>query len=197
MQAYREWLPERSFEAMSSLGGSYVRERVEDYYFTPWDLDYGRHVKFDHEFIGRSALESMASAVHRRKVTLVWDPADVLKAFEAMMLPGLMPKFLDVPAAYYASFMFDTVQAGNHDVGVSISPAYSANERAWLSLAVVDARYAQPGTHVTLTWGEPDAEHKSAATKPNVERHRQIKVGATVQPWPISTTIRTHYRSRN
>ena len=43
---------------------------IEDYYLTPWDLGYGRFVKFDHDFIGREALEKMAEEPHRKKVTL-------------------------------------------------------------------------------------------------------------------------------
>ena len=66
MKAYREWLPADGFEATSSLGGSYYSKRIEDYYFTPWDLGYGRFVKFDHDFIGRDALAARANQPHRR-----------------------------------------------------------------------------------------------------------------------------------
>jgi vanillate/3-O-methylgallate O-demethylase len=196
MKSYREWLPARSFEGMSSLGGSLVCENVEDYYFTPWDLDYGRHIKFDHDFIGRDALEKTATNAHRKKVTLVWDREDVLKVFAGMMEAGDMPKFMDFPAAYYAGFPFDRVLSNDKDVGVSISPAYSANERAWLSLAIVNEQVAATGTHVIVLWGEPDAGEKGAGVKPNVERHRQITIGATVHPWPINEATRLNYRSR-
>ena len=50
---------------------------IEDYYFTPWELGYGNVIKYDHDFVGREALERMKDDDHRRKVTLVWDPADV------------------------------------------------------------------------------------------------------------------------
>jgi vanillate/3-O-methylgallate O-demethylase len=186
MKRYREWLPARSFEGVSSLGGSLVCEQIEGYYFTPWDLDYGRHIRFDHDFIGREALEEMAGKPHRRKVTLVWDKVDVLRVFAGMMEAGEMPKLMDMPAAYYVGFPFDRVLSGDRDVGVSISPAYSANQRAWISMASVQPEVAAPGTHVSVIWGEPDAGNKTASVKPNVERHRQITVGATVHPWPIN-----------
>jgi vanillate/3-O-methylgallate O-demethylase len=57
MKAFRQWLPARGFEGSLALAGSYVPERTEDLYVTPWDLGYGKIVKFDHEFIGREALE--------------------------------------------------------------------------------------------------------------------------------------------
>ena len=33
---------------------------IEDYYMTPYELGYGPFVKFDHDFIGREALEKIA-----------------------------------------------------------------------------------------------------------------------------------------
>ncbi|MCA3749312.1 MAG: aminomethyl transferase family protein, partial [Rubrobacter sp.] len=60
LRPYRQWLPADGYEAMASLGGSYYSERIEDYYLTPYELGYGRFVKFDHDFVGREALEEMA-----------------------------------------------------------------------------------------------------------------------------------------
>ena len=59
LKAYREWLPAAGYEGSASVGGSFVSDEIEDYYFTPWDLGYGSYVKFDHDFIGREALERM------------------------------------------------------------------------------------------------------------------------------------------
>lgn len=39
-------------------------------------------------------------------------------------------------------------------VGVSTWIGYSANEGKMLTLAVVDAEHAEPGTEVTFVWGE-------------------------------------------
>jgi vanillate/3-O-methylgallate O-demethylase len=59
LKAYREWLPAKGYEATGSLGGSYYSDDIADYYLTPWDLGYGGFVKFDHDFVGREALEQM------------------------------------------------------------------------------------------------------------------------------------------
>ncbi|MFZ2101293.1 MAG: aminomethyl transferase family protein, partial [Oricola sp.] len=189
---YREWLAGNSFEAISSLGGSLMSDNVEDYYLTPWDLDYGRVVKFDHDFIGRAALEKMAGGPHRRKVTLVWDKADVLEVFAGMMEEGEMTKYMEMPAAHYATHPYDRVLSGGKDVGVSISPVFSANERAWISLAILEPDFAETGTELTVVWGEPNG----GSTKPNVERHRQANVRATVHPWPIHEASRLSYRTQ-
>src|SRR4029079_3746237 len=77
LRAYREWLPATGYECSASIAGSFVSDDVADYYFTPWDLGYGHLVKFDHDFIGRDALERMADDEHRHKVTLALDDGDV------------------------------------------------------------------------------------------------------------------------
>ncbi|GKX34230.1 MAG: glycine cleavage system protein T [Rhizobiaceae bacterium MnEN-MB40S] len=194
MQAYREWLPANGFEGVSSLGGSLMSDTIEDYYLTPWDLDYGRVVKFNHDFIGREALEKMADGPHRRKMTLVWNREHVLSVFAGMMDDEALPaKLMEMPAAHYATHPYDRVQDGGKDVGVSISPVFSANERAWISLAILDEAVARPGAEVSVLWGEPDG----GSAKPNVEPHRQTPVRATVQPWPIHEASRKFYRNQS
>ncbi len=194
MKPYREWLGANSFEGISTLGGSFQSDNVEDYYLTPWDLDYGRVVKFDHDFIGREALEKMAAGPHRKKITLVWKPEDVLPVYEGLMdSNGLAPKYMEMPAAHYAAHPYDIVHKDGKQVGVSITPAYSSNERAWISLAIVNEDCAETGTELTVTWGEPNG----GTSKPTVERHRQVDVRAEVHPWPIHEASRKHYRSQS
>src|SRR5581483_10164373 len=60
LEPYRRWLSASSYEATASLGGSFVSSDIRDYYLTPYDLGYGAFVKFDHEFVGRRALERLA-----------------------------------------------------------------------------------------------------------------------------------------
>jgi len=76
MKAFREWLPASSYEATGALGGSYVSQNIEDYYVTPYEIGYGPFVKFDHDFIGREALEKMDKSKQRRKVTLAWNRSE-------------------------------------------------------------------------------------------------------------------------
>jgi len=60
-----------------------------------------------------------------------------------------------------------------------------------LSLGVIDAEYAVPGTQVTLVWGEPDG----GTPKTTVERHRQLNVRARVAPVPYAREVRETYHS--
>ncbi|HEY8518546.1 MAG TPA: aminomethyl transferase family protein [Gammaproteobacteria bacterium] len=194
LRAYREWLPAQSYEGRASLGGSFYSDRIEDYYFTPYDLGYGPIVKFDHDFIGREALEKISRNPRRKKVTLAWNGDDVARVFESLVTRGDGPaiKYIDLPLANYATLPYDRVLKDGRTVGVSTYTGYSYNERSMLSLAVVDAEHAEPGTEVTLLWGEEDG----GTSKPTVERHAQVEIRATVGPAPYGDTARTAYRPK-
>ena len=99
MKSYREWLPADGYEASGSLGGSFYSDNIEDYYLTPYELGYGPFVKFDHDFIGREALEKVAGKPHRRKVTFAWNADDVAKVFRSFFEPGIEQLQVHRPAA--------------------------------------------------------------------------------------------------
>jgi syringate O-demethylase len=189
LRAYREWLPAAGYEGSASIGGSFVSADIEDYYFTPWDLGYGSYVTFDHDFIGREALEELAGGEHRRKVTLALDDEDVTRAIGTMFRQEGRAKFMDWPSAVYSMHQFDRVAVDGKTVGVSTWIGYSANEGKMLTLAVLDADHAEPGTEVTFVWGEEDG----GTAKPVVERHVQVELGATVCPVPYVEAARTSY----
>ena len=191
MKAYREWLPSDGYEAFASIGGSFYSEDIEDYYFTPWDLGYGKFVRFDHDYIGRSALEDLSQDPPRTKVTLALDQQDLLGVIASQLEPGDRGKFIEFPSAVYAMHPYDAVMVDGETVGISTWIGYSSNERKMLTLAVVDNEFARPGTEVTLLWGEPDGGSK----KVNVERHQQTEIRATVSPVPYSEYARRSYRA--
>ncbi len=103
----------------------------------------------------------------------------MLAIYAGLMEEGDMPKLMEMPAAHYAAHPYDRVISNGQTVGVSTYPVYSANERAWLSLAVIDEGYAAMGNRLEIIWGEPDG----GTVKPVVEHHRQMYVGAEVHPW--------------
>lgn len=100
MSAYRAWLPASRYEgSAASIGGSFYSENIEDYYCTPWDLGYGAFVHFDHDFIGREALEKMAENPKRRKVTFEWNSDDVVAAIATLFRPGVAAKWIEFHSA--------------------------------------------------------------------------------------------------
>ncbi|HMB71931.1 MAG TPA: aminomethyl transferase family protein [Gammaproteobacteria bacterium] len=189
MKPYREWLSDKSYEATGGLAGSFESDNIEDYYVTPYEIGYGPFVKFDHDFIGREALEKMAKEPHRRKVTFQWHKEDVAKIFASMFEPGEEHyKYIDLPLSNYASASFDKVSKGGKVIGASMFAGYSYNERSMLSLGIVDPNIEE-GTEVALTWGEPGGGTK----KITVERHKQMDIRALVSPVPFASTVRESY----
>ncbi|MEV6258795.1 hypothetical protein AB0L97_36640 [Nocardia sp. NPDC051911] len=192
LRAYRTWLPTDSWEAKFQLAGSLRSDNVEDYYLTPFDMGYDRIIKFDHEFLGREALEKIADKPPRRKVTLVWNTEDVAQVFHSLFEPGLPYRYLEFPVADYGFPHNDEVRTPDGTlIGRSTQTGYTVNEHKMLSLGVVDTAYAKPGTEVTITWGEPDG----GSRKPRIEPHRQLRIRATVAPVPYPQSVQEMKRA--
>lgn len=190
LRGYREWLGADSYEAVNALAGSYVGDSVEDYYLTPWELGYGGFVKFDHDFIGREALEKIDPSTQKRKVTLSWHPEDVKKIWGSLVdVNGPQYKYFDLPMAQYGSSNYDSVvDADGTNIGFSMFTGYTSNDRAVISLSTVAADVPE-GAEVKIIWGEPGG----GTSKPTVEPHEQMEVRAVVSPVPFSAVARKEY----
>ncbi|MBZ5577979.1 MAG: aminomethyl transferase family protein [Acidobacteriia bacterium] len=192
MKAYREWLPATAYEGVCSLGGSFYSDNIEDYYLTPYDLGYGASVKFDHEFVGREALEKISKSPKRTKVTLALNEDDVLKAMRTMFQKGDRAKYIDFPSAVYATWPYDQVMKNGKTIGISTWVGYSSNEGKMLTLAILDNEHAANGNDVTFVWGE----QPGTGSKPTVEPHVQMEIRAQVAPVPYAEVARTAYRPK-
>lgn len=188
MKAYRQWLPAEGYEGTGSLGGSFYADDIGAYYLTPDELGYGGFVRFDHDFIGREALERIVEEPKRKKVTLAWNGEDVAHAMGTQFEKGDAAKYIDLPLSNYSTWPYDRLMAGDEVVGLSTFSGYSYNERSMLSLAMVDDD-VEIGAEVTLVWGEEDG----GSAKPVVERHAQTEIRAVVSPCPYSEVARTTY----
>ena len=189
LKPYREWLPANGYEATGSLGGSFYSDDIADYYLTPWDLGYGPFVKFDHDFVGREALEALARAAAAAEGHARLERRGRRATRWARSSRRATPaKYIDLPLSNYSTWPNDKVLHGGDMIGVSTFSGYSYNERSLLSLAIVDAE-VEYGTEVTLVWGEEDG----GSAKPVVERHAQCEIRAVVSPCPYSEVARTTY----
>lgn len=190
LRPYREWLTAASYEAVNALAGSFVSDNIEDYYLNPFELGYGPFVKFNHEFIGREALEDIDPSTQRQKVTLAWNSEDIAEVLASVFAPeGEGYQFFDLPNANYGSSNFDSViDADGNVVGLSLFTGYSANEQRALSLATVDPD-VEIGTELRVVWGEPDG----GSRKTTVQPHKQKEVRVIVSPVPYSEVVRSGY----
>lgn len=177
LQGYREFVSLYSYEGMNALQGSFYSPNIEDYYHTPFELGYGRSVSFNHEFMGREALLKHKENIRRTKVTLIWNAEDVERVFG---------KDHDLILSYTK----DRVEVGSKLVGMSQYATYMDPAGTIHSLAVIDKDYAEPGTEVTLLWGQ----HPGPQAGPDYrEGFEQIR--AVVQPAPYYDYARTAYRA--
>jgi len=183
MRDFREWLDLR--RGLISIGGSFDSDDVEDYYVTPIEVGYDHIVDFDHDFVGKEALQAEMDDPARTKVTLVWDDDDVVDVFASLFREGETFKFMDMPAPRSSACHYDEVRKDGEHVGVSKWVSYIYNHREMLSLALLDTEYAEPGTEVTITWGEADGSGNKS-----VERHAQTEISATVAKAPYKADRR-------
>ena len=190
-QGFRDWCSAQHAAMRMSLGGSYYSPDIADYYLTPYDVNYGHIIKFDHDFIGRAALEAIHDQPHRKKVTLVWNADDVLSVMSAMFEDSAVkPLPITLPLAATARMHYDRVMdKDGNTIGLATYPGYTANERAMMSLASLDPGFTEPGTEVVLLWGEDGGGARSGG---NLEPHRQVKIRATVAPSPISQAAQSY-----
>ena len=192
MKAYREWLPADSYEGIGSLGGSFYSETIEDYYLTPYDLGYGPTVKFDHDFVGREALEEISQNPRRTKVTLALNTDDVMKVMGTMFQKTDRAKYIDFPSAVYSTWPYDKVMKNGEAIGISTWIGYSSNEGKMLTLAILNNEHAAVGNEVAFIWGE----QPGTGSKATVERHVQMEIRATVAPLPYAEVAREAYRTK-
>lgn len=179
LKEYREWLPMDSTEGKLSIGGSFVSGNINDYYMTPMERGQGNLISFDHDYIGRSALEEMIKDQRRKRVTLKWNPEDVIEVYESMFHEGPTKKFIPLPdtAHQWSVAHYDVIKKNGEEVGFSKYPGYLYYDRNMLSLATIDVEHSEPGTQVSFIWGEQ-------TEKSRVESHEQTEIRATVAESP-------------
>lgn len=190
LKAYREWLPASSYEAVCSIGGSFVPTDISEYYLRPSEAGYGHLVKYDHEFIGKEALQACDPSALRRKITYEWNADDVAKVTRSLMGLGPQFKYIDFPMAVYSSHDYDRVLVNGQQAGFSMFAGYNFNLREMLSIGIADPGVVL-GQEVDLIWGEPDG----GSRKTTVERHVQTTIRAIVREAPYSRFAREEYRT--
>ncbi|WP_405926667.1 aminomethyl transferase family protein [Streptomyces sp. NBC_00035] len=173
---YRKHIALYGVEGQRPLGGSFFSENIEDYYCSPYELGYGKMISFNHDFIGRDALQKAKDNVARKKVTLMFNTDDVRRAL------GDDPGFV-------LSYSRNRVESGSALVGVTCQTASLDPVGTILSLTLIDKEYAEPGTEVSIVWGE----HPGPGTAPDADLGFP-RIRATVQPAPFNQHARTLYR---
>jgi vanillate/3-O-methylgallate O-demethylase len=148
------------FALTFNLAGSFESDDITAWYRSPVDLGWSKNVKFDHDFIGRAALEVEVANPKRAMRTLVWNGEDVIDVYASHFRQGTPYHFMDIPRDMKGFMYADKVLAGNREVGVATSRGYSYYFREMISLCTIDVEFANIGTAVTVIWGNPGEPQK-------------------------------------
>jgi glycine cleavage system aminomethyltransferase T len=133
-------------------------------YRNPVELGWAHMIKFDHDFIGRSALEKEVAQPRRKMVTLEWNSQDVVDVYASQFVSGehyapLEPSHASQYKGHHQLYA-DQVLSGGRGIGVSSGRMYSYYYRKMISLCSIDTQYSALGTEVTVLWGESGTRQK-------------------------------------
>ncbi|OHV74330.1 aminomethyltransferase family protein [Pseudofrankia sp. BMG5.36] len=194
-KGFMEWMdgkgPRRSpARLLGSLGPG-----VEKRYRTPVEVGWEKMIRFNHDFVGRKALEREVASPRRTMVTLIWNPEDILDIYRSQYEPGEHYLPMDDPisltqkggrSAHYA----DQTLADGKLVGISTGRMYSYYYREMMSLCSIDVEHSKLGAEVTVLWGDPGARQKeiraTVSRFPYMNENRNETVDVSEIPCQIS-----------
>ena len=80
-----------------NIAGSFEGKDISDWYRSPLELGWPKEVKFDHDFIGRKALEAEVANPKRAMRTLVWNADDVIDVYASLYRQGKHYHYMEMP----------------------------------------------------------------------------------------------------
>ena len=148
------------FATTFNIAGSFEAGDVSAWYRSPVELGWTKNIKFDHDFIGRAALEAEVAHPKRTMRTLVWNANDVIDVYASLYRQGEHYRFMEMPRDQRGFMYADKVLKNGDLVGVATSRGYSYYFRQMLSLCTIDVEWSEPGTEVVVVWGDPGESQK-------------------------------------
>jgi len=141
------------------LTGSSDPRNLASRFRNPFEIGWGKTVRFDHDFIGRAALEALKQTNRRVPATLRWNPDDVQEVNGSLLRKGEEYKTIDFPVSETWQHGFfahaDTIVASDgREIGISSGTIYSYYFREVISMATIDAEFAHDGQEVVVRWGD-------------------------------------------
>ena len=156
------------------LHGS-VGDDLEGRFVNPYETGLGFLVKFNHDFMGREALEKIAANQSRNVCTLEWDPEDLGKVFAAMMKPGNNVDDISILSDFdwvgdFANNCIEyradkVLNEDDEQIGMSSGRMRSFNYDTMISLGFIDPAYIQEGRELTVLWGTPGTQQMKVRVK--------------------------------
>ena len=177
---------------MPRLFGS-MGDDLQKRFVTPFDTGWENRINWDHDFVGKQALQEMAKAPRRTVVTLEWNADDIADVYASQFRgeeqpyesiadrpndirydPGVVDQETGYPRTF--SYHADRVMKDGREIGFSSGRAVSQTYHRMISLGFIDRAAAKIGTEVVVIWGSPGS--------------RQKEIRATVARFPYLQEVR-------
>jgi vanillate/3-O-methylgallate O-demethylase len=151
-------------------GGSLEYNDIKELWRSPLELGWGRMIDWNHDFIGKAALEKEMKDPNRKTmITLVWNSEDCIDVYASLFhKTGEVPyEPMDLPKENYRRSMAPNrvENAEGKLIGNTSNRSYSVLFREMISLGTIEMQYATPGTDVFIIWGEPGKPQKKIRAK--------------------------------
>lgn len=134
---------------------------------SPVECDWAWMAKFDHEFVGREALEAEIANPKRKLVTLEFNPDDLAEVYRSQYTEEPY-KYMDMPCA-------EPQPCGGHQdyvtdgegkvIGISAVPTYSSHFHTMIAHAILDVEQIEEGKEVLVQWGDYGKRIKNLRVK--------------------------------
>ena len=131
------------------------------------ECDWAWMAKFDHEFVGRKALEEELASPKRKLVSLEFNADDLADVYRS--------QFTDTPYKRIEHPVAEPQPCGGHQdyvtdtdgniIGISSVPTFSAHFHAMISHAIIDIDKAAEGSEVLVQWGDYGKRIKNLRAK--------------------------------
>jgi glycine cleavage system aminomethyltransferase T len=162
-----------------ALSGSMGKD-IYKRYRNPIELGWGKTINFDHDFIGKEALQRIAADPnHRVMVTLEWNVDDIMDIHRSQYTAEPYKDISDADDLSFGTPGLEADQVLDADgklVGIATGRMFSWYYRHMISLCSIDKDHSDLGTEVYVVWGEPGTKQK--------------KIRATVARYPYFNTDR-------
>jgi len=158
---------------MNQIWKGSCADDMENYFVTPYEVSWGYLVNFNHDFIGKDALEKISRNPPCTCVTLEWNADDIADVFASQFRGSVVEPyeiidrirdFGDSENAPYQLRM-NKVFLNDERIGKEGGRSYDYYHRRMISLAFIEQKYAAVGTDVVILWGTPATPQKEIRAK--------------------------------
>lgn len=203
MADYRRWVDENPlpdgwrgtameawpYSISTSFTGSWDGDDITDIYRSPVEMGWANSIKFDHDFVGREALEEEVANPRRTVVTLEYNSEDIIGLYATLFGDGQVIRPLEMPHSPYATCWVDKIlDDDGKTIGHATFPGYSLYFRKALALSFIDVEYAEPGTPVKVLWGDPGEPQTELRATVAPAPYKQDDRRRDLSADPVSTT---------